>query len=199
MQKILKSPYPYLIGELIAALMVTVIVATGSIAHAETKDAASYSDSWFAAARAGRTDILDGMIDAKFPINATTTEGYTALTLSAYNHAPASLDLLIKRGADACIADKRGNTALMGALFKGDIEIAKTLSTTSCDIDQVNNAGQTAVSFATMFGRLDMLPVLLARGADLNHTDANGRTPLALAIEQRNTAAADALKQLGAR
>ena len=198
MQKILLKS-PYLIGELVAGVALAVILATGSIAHAESSSAPDHSATWFAAARAGRTDILEAMIDAKFPIDATTAEGYTALTLSSYNHQPAALALLIERGANACAADKRGNTALMGALFQGDLDAAKTLAATSCDINQMNNAGETAVSFATLFGRLDMLAVLSARGADLGHTDAQGRTPLALAIEQRNESAAQALRKLGAK
>ncbi|CDG82725.1 ankyrin repeat domain-containing protein [Janthinobacterium agaricidamnosum] len=198
MQKfLLKSPY--LAGALLATAMLAVILSTGSIAHAETANPPDYADSWFAAARAGRTDILQALIDARFPIESTTAEGYTALTLSAYNHQSAALALLIERGANACTADKRGNTALMGALFKGDADVARTLMATSCDIDQANNAGETAVSFATLFGRLDMLPLLREHGADLNHIDANGRTPLALAIEQHNSSAAQALQQLGAQ
>lgn len=196
-KKLMKSPY--LLGDLLALLFLTVIVVSGSLAHADTLGADDHADSWFAAARAGRSDILEAMIAAKFPIDATTDQGYTALTLSAYNHQPAALATLLRHGANACLADKRGNTALMGALFKGDAEIATTLAATACDIDQLNNAGETAASFATLFGRLDMLPMLRAHGADLGHTDAHGRSLLALAEEQGNKNAAEALRKLGAK
>ncbi|WP_407675314.1 ankyrin repeat domain-containing protein [Paraburkholderia sprentiae] len=67
-----------------------------------------------------------------------------------------------------------------------------------CPIDQTNNAGETALSFAALFGRLDMLSVLVAHGANVNHVDARGGTALQMAISQHNTAAADALRQVGA-
>jgi uncharacterized protein len=156
-----------------------------------------YSDDWFAAARAGRTDILQALSDAHFPLDTKTREGYTALILSAYDGHPDALKLLLSAGADPCAFDRHGNTALMGALFKGDTRIATMLIDTRCAIDQTNFAGETALSFAALFGRLDMLPVLVAHGANPNHVDARGATPLQIAIEQRNLSAADALRRVG--
>lgn len=105
---------------------------------------------------------------------------------------------LLSAGANACAADRHGNTALMGALFKGETEIATMLLDTRCDIDQTNNAGETALAFAALFGRLDMIPVLVAHGASVNHVDARGGTVLQMAIAQRNRTAADALRRVGA-
>ena len=161
-------------------------------------DAPRYTDDWFAAARAGRTDIVQALIDAHFPLETKTSEGYTALILSAYDNHPDTLQALLAAGANACAADRNGNTALMGALFKGETNIANMLLDTHCAIDQTNNAGETALSFAALFGRLDMIPVLVAHGANINHVDARGGTALQMALAQRNTSAADALRQAGA-
>jgi uncharacterized protein len=157
-----------------------------------------YSDDWFAAARAGRTDILQALTDAHYPLETKTSEGYTALILSAYDGHPDSLKMLIAAGADPCASDRHGNTALMGALFKGDNQVATMLIDTHCAIDQTNYAGETALSFAALFGRLDMLPILVAHGADPNHKDARGVTALDIAMQQRNLSAADALRHVGA-
>ncbi|MCC8395414.1 ankyrin repeat domain-containing protein [Paraburkholderia sp. MMS20-SJTR3] len=161
-------------------------------------DAHRYDDTWFAAARLGRVDILQALVDARYPLDTTTSEGYTALTLTAYRNQPAALDYLLRAGADPCIGDRHGNTALMGALFKGETAIAKRLVDTRCPIDQTNNAGQTALSFAAMFGRLDMLPVLVAHGANPDHVDRLGRTPLQNALLQGNESAVAALEKVGA-
>jgi ankyrin repeat protein len=161
-------------------------------------DAPRYTDDWFAAARAGRTDIVQLLVDAHFPLETKTAEGYTALILSAYDNHPDTLKALLAAGANACAADQHGNTALMGALFKGETNIANTLINTHCAIDQTNNAGETALSFAALFGRLDMIPVLVAHGANVNHVDARGGTALQMALAQHNTSAADALRQAGA-
>jgi ankyrin repeat protein len=108
------------------------------------------------------------------------------------------LTALLAAGANACAADRHGNTALMGALFKGETNIATMLLDTHCDIDQTNNAGETALSFAALFGRLDMIPALVAHGANANHVDARGGTALQMAIAQHNPAAEGALRQVGA-
>ncbi|KVT55868.1 ankyrin repeat domain-containing protein [Burkholderia ubonensis] len=142
-------------------------------AHADLR---RYDDAWFAAARLGRIDILQALVDAHYPIDATTREGYTALILAAYRDQPQTLDYLLRAGADPCVGDRHGNTALMGALFKGE----------------------TALSFAALFGRLDLLPVLVARGANPDHVDALGRTALQNAILQGNDAAVAALEKVGA-
>jgi ankyrin repeat protein len=167
--------------------------------YSDVPDVQKYSDDWFAAARAGRLDILQALIDAHFPLDAATSDGYTALILSAYDAHPDALKLLLSAGANACAADRHGNTALMGALFKGETDIATMLLDTHCNIDQTNNAGETALSFAALFGRLDMLPALVAHGANPNHVDARGITALQTVLNQGNTLAAEALRRVGAK
>jgi hypothetical protein len=161
-------------------------------------DAHHYDEEWFDAARVGRVDILSALYDAHYPLDSKTHAGYTALILAAYDEQPAALDYLLKAGADPCIGDRNGNTALMGALYKGELTIARRLLKTRCPIDQTNNAGETALSFAALFARLEILPDLVARGADPNHIDARGETSLVIARLQGNTEAAAALRKVGA-
>ncbi len=166
-------PRAWRAGALAALLLVAAGCAhieppsTAALQSATPKTVRDYDDTWFAAARLGRIDILRALADAGYPLDARTREGYTALILSAY----------------------RG---------KGDAAIARTLIATRCPIDQTNNAGATALSFATLFGRLDLLPTLVARGADPDHVDALGRTALQTALLQGNRDAAAALERLGA-
>jgi ankyrin repeat protein len=159
-------------------------------------NAHTYDSEWFDAARAGRTDILAALLDAGYPIDATTSSGYTAAILAAYDDKPAALDYLLGRGADACAGDNNGNTALMGALYKGELSIATRLLATACPVDQVNNAGETALSFAVLFGRLDFIRTLIDRGADPMHRDAQGDTPYRVAQKQNNADAMRALEAL---
>lgn len=156
-----------------------------------------YDQQWFDAARAGRTDISQALIDAGFPVNSQSGEGYTALVLATYHGQTDEVRLLLGAAADPCIPDHNGNTALMGALFKGEMAMAKLL-VDRCAIDQTNNSGQTALAFAALFGRLDFVPVLIAQGADLNHQDARGETALSIVMGQGNEIAAAALRRRGA-
>src|SRR6266849_1441414 len=159
-------------------------------------DAHRYDQEWFDAARVGRIDILGALYHAHYPLDAKTHSGYTALILAAYDEQPAALDYLLQAGANPCLGDRNGNTALMGALYKGELTIAQRLLKTRCPIDQMNNAGETALSFATLFGRLPILPELVALGADPNHVDARGDTPLVIAGKQGNAEAATALRKV---
>jgi ankyrin repeat protein len=86
----------------------------------------------------------------------------------------------------------------MGALFKGDSAIARRLINTACPIDQTNNAGETALDFAALFGRVDLIPVLVKHGANPNHVDGRGQSLLQLALSQGSAQSADALRQAGA-
>jgi ankyrin repeat protein len=149
-------------------------------AHVDVKQ---YGKEWFQAAREGRWDILDALLQAGFPIDAVTPQGYTALILAAYDDQ----------------ADRNGNTALMGAIYKGEIDIARTLMGTQCDIDQTNNAGETALAFAALFGRFQLLPELVKKGANPNHIDARGNTAMQTVIAQGNRAAVEELKRIGAK
>ena len=169
-----------------------------SLPGLQAVDAHRYDQEWFDAARAGRVDILSALYQAHYPLDAKTPAGYTALILAAYDEQPAALGYLLMAGANPCLGDRNGNTALMGTLYKGELTIARRLLKTRCPIDQMNNAGETALSFAALFGRLEILPELVALGADPNHVDARGDTSLVIARKQGNSEAAAALRKLGA-
>jgi len=158
-----------------------------------------YDGDWFDAARVGRIDILRALLDASYPIDAANSNGYTAVILATYDDQPAALNFLLSAGANACLGDRHGNTALMGAVFKGESAIARHLAEAHCPIDQMNGAGETALGFATLFNRIDLIPVLVKHGADPNHVDGRGQSLLQLALAHDNVKAADALRQVGAQ
>src|SRR5258708_16756454 len=190
----------------VAAALVSVALLSGCASPSQRfsaptagVDIRKYDKEWFDAARAGRWDITQALLDAHFPMDATTPQGYTALILAAYDEQPDMLRRLIAAGANPCLADRNGNTALMGALYKGETDIARTLMDTSCDINQTNNAGETALAFAALFGRFDLLPELVKRGADPDHMDARGNTAIQRVGAQGNEAPWRALGHVGAQ
>ncbi|MGJ8514795.1 hypothetical protein R84865_001737 [Carnimonas sp. R-84865] len=164
--------------------------------HGKQVDLQKYDGAWFDATRMGRIDILSALHDAGYPLDRQTGAGYTAVILAAYDDQPKALDWLLHQGANACLGDSNGNTALMGALYKGENAIAERLLDTSCSLEQRNNAGETAVAFATLFGRTQLLTELAKRGADLSARDARGETPKMVAARQGNQRMVDALNAL---
>ena len=55
-----------------------------------------------------------------------------------------------------------------------------------CAIDQNNNADQTALMYATLFGRKDIAEKLIVKGAKIAAQDANGNSAMSLAQDQFN-------------
>lgn len=56
---------------------------------------------------------------------------------------------MLATGADACAEDTRGDTALMRAIFKGELA--------ECNPDQRNAANQTPAIYAALFQRETVL------------------------------------------
>lgn len=94
--------------------------------------------------------------------------------------------LLLKNKANPCIKDKRGNTALMGAIFKGNISIAYKLMKSKCVINQKNNANQTALMYASLFNRKEIANKLVEKGENPNDKDLNGISAIEVAKKQYN-------------
>ncbi|HEY4091699.1 MAG TPA: ankyrin repeat domain-containing protein [Luteibacter sp.] len=161
-------------------------------------DASTYDPEWFDAARAGRIDILQALHDAHYPIDRQNASGYTAVILAAYDKQPAALDYLLSAGANPCIADHNGNSALMGAIYKGHEVEAQRLMRSGCPIDQTNKAGETALAFAVLFGRKGLVEDLFHLGARLDSRDAHGQTPMAIASKQGDVDMLRVLSDLGA-
>lgn len=156
-----------------------------------------YKELYFAAAREGRVDLLDGMIKDGVPVDLRDSHGYTALILAAYDEQPAAVDALLARRADPCAADLKGNTALMGVAFKGELAIAQKL-VALCDVNTRNHEGQTAAMMAALFGHADIIRLLAQHGADLRAKDASGNTADGLARQQGNAEMVALLAELEA-
>ena len=60
----------------------------------------------------------------------------------------------------------------------------KILLVVGCDIEARNNVGNTAVHVMVSHQRLSCLVCLLSHGANVDTPDADGQTPLHLAVEK---------------
>lgn len=151
---------------IIVALSMSVAMGAGSLqAPLVTSATASQTDEpdtaqvqllvdyFFAAARTGDITVLEHFLDAGFPIDQRNSQTYTALMVAAYNGQEAATDLLLEHGANACLQDKRGNTAMMGAVIKAEFTIVKRLYAKECDASLTNNAGMTLTEFARYWGQ----------------------------------------------
>ena len=104
--------------------------------------------------------------------------GNTLLMLAAYNGHSATVRLLHSKGADVNRLNDRGQSPLAGAIFKGEVEVVRTLVELGAD-PRVGNP--TAVDSAKIFGQGQYLELLGATNEEegvpvpsLSHTAASG-------------------------
>ena len=151
---------------------------------------------YFDAAREGDSTLLQAFYNAGLDVNVADEKGYTALILAAYHGHSDTVSFLIKQAkVNPCLEDNRGNTALMGAIFKGHVSVAKQLVFADCDIDEENANGQTALMFASLFDRQEIVSSLIEKGANPKHVDKAGNSVADIALSQGNYALAEALNK----
>ncbi|ELI6424903.1 ankyrin repeat domain-containing protein [Vibrio harveyi] len=120
----------------------------------------SLVELFFDAARIGNNEVVDTFVSQGFPIDQRNNQSYTALMVAAYQGHRETVRLLLDSGANACLQDKRGNTALMGALIKREIGIAKDLYQADCSPELRNKAGLNLKEFAEIYGQSNVLKLL---------------------------------------
>lgn len=113
----------------------------------------------FQHAREGNTGRLAWLVAAGLPVNLCNERGDTLLMLASYHGHLQATRLLLENKADPDRANDHGKTSLAGVAFKGDTAVARLL-------------------YAAMFDRVEVLELLLARGALPEQRDAEGRTAL---------------------
>jgi len=132
-----------------------------------------------------------------------SAEGFTPLGLAAHFGHRETTEYLLARGANAGIVSLHPLqvTPLHAALFGRQIETARLLIEGGADVNTQRGgkgwprAGWTALHYAAGYGLIEIIELLLAHGADFKKLDEDGRTPLAVAIEEKQEQAAEMLRQ----
>jgi hypothetical protein len=89
--------------------------------------------------------------------------------------------------------------ALRRAAEIGDVPGLQRLLDEPIDIEARDSSGRTALMLATLRGQIKAVDALLAHGADPNTADAQGNSPLQIALAGDEPAIARALQRAGAR
>jgi ankyrin repeat protein len=92
-------------------------------------------------------------------------------------------------------ASAKGETALMMAAFRGQLDLARELIARGA---QVNRSGWTPLHYAATNGHVAMIEYLLTQKADINAPSPNETTPLMMAAMYGSEDAARALLKAGA-
>ncbi|HEX4273785.1 MAG TPA: ankyrin repeat domain-containing protein [Bryobacteraceae bacterium] len=112
------------------------------------------------------------LIQAGANVNAANRlKAVTPLLIASNAGNAAVIDLLLKNGADANLANTLGTTPLMLAAASGKVDAVKTLLDHGANVNaRESSRRQTALMFAAALDRDAVVRLLASRGADLNAT-----------------------------
>jgi uncharacterized protein len=169
------------------------------------------------AATVGDAQMIELLLAAHADANAAMPEGDTALMLAARSGSAPAVQALLAAGARVEARDAwHGETALMWAAGENHAEVVRLLAEHGAELDAVSGAfnwdhvkqtgvasqlprgGLTALLNAAREDSLDAARVLLELGADANRPDAQGLSPLRVAITNGNLDLAKLLLDRGA-
>ena len=106
---------------LLKNLFMLTLLTLSSLTSAQKIDSDRLQTLYFDAARQGDVTTLSAYYAAGLSPNVADKKGYTALILTAYHGQTDAVEFLLNQaGTNACQEDASGNTALMGAIFKGN-------------------------------------------------------------------------------
>ena len=131
-----------------------------------------------AAAIVGDLDAVRRLLDLGLPVDATDSQGCSALLRAAGGGHRALVELLLDRGADPALAANTGATPLSAAVSMRQLEIVERLLEAGAGLEQRLPGDVTVLMLAAALGLPELVARLLQAGADLHAVDAQGLTPL---------------------
>ena len=133
-------------------------------------------------------------------VNATDTDGATALQWAAHWNDLDTAKTLIAAGAKVTAASRYGVTALHEAAAIGSAPIVNALLRAGASPDAAYGEGETPLMLAARSGSVDAVRLLIEAGADVNAAERfRGQTPLMMAAVENHADIVQALIGAGAQ
>ena len=172
-------------------------VALAATLCACTAFAASYdSVDFFRAVNVDNDDAVARMLAAGLDPNQLDPRGQPALILALQTESlKVARVLLDAKGVQVDIRNRAGETPLMMAALKAEVDAATALLAHGA---AVQKDGWSPLHYAATGGSAAIVRLLLSKGAALEARSPNGSTPLMMAARYGNEEAVDALLAAGA-
>ncbi len=152
------------------------------------------------AAERGKKEMVELLIAKKADVNLADSHKRTALSHAAINGHAEIVEILEKAGGNPEDKYVGGFTDLLLAVVRGDLGAAEKALADGGDINAAttNPPGYTALHFAVLHDKPEMLNWLLERKPNLDPHSFNG-TPLKLARRMKNPDLAEQLIAAGGK
>jgi len=161
------------------------------------------------ASSTGNLEVVSLLLQKEANVNSKREDGSTALTMAGYHCQSEVVKLLLARGADVNARVNEGSTALLFAAAPrgpadspGSMRCLETVSLLLAKGVDVNDAknllGRTPLIAAAAQGNLEIVKLLLDKGANTDARDKEGKTALTHASEQRHGQVINLLKKMTA-
>ena len=167
-----------------------------TLACASAALSAGEVDSFFSAVRRDSDMAVTAALKNVVSPNIQDAKGNTGLHVALLEGMPAAARVLLEQPQiDVNALNKAGESPLMMAALKGNVDVARILIERGAAI---NKSGWTPLHYAATGGNVDIMNMLLNKGAQLDARSPNGTTPLMMAARYGSTQAVELLLQKGA-
>jgi len=138
-------------------------------------------DDFFIAIRNDNAGTLTNLLDRGFDPNTRDEKGQPGLVIAMREHSlKAARALLARPATEVNALNQAGESALMLAALKGDLDGMQLLLARGA---QVNQPGWSALHYAATGPAVQAVKLLLERGAEVDAASPNGSTPLMMAAQ----------------
>jgi ankyrin repeat protein len=174
--------------------IVKILLAKGAEVNARDQ---SGGTALMSASGCGHHEILEILLAKGAEVNAKDNiRGDTALMAACRRGHRQAVQVLLDHGADINIRNNmEGWTALLEASMYDNWGMAEMLISKGADVNARNRAGRTALSFASQKGKVEMVKLLLAHGADARSKNE----ALGLATQKNHPEVRELLLKAGAK
>lgn len=160
----------------------------------------SYPDDLFRAAYRGDVGVVAQFVDRGVSPDTMNEVGYTPIMAAARGEQLKVIELLLRRGASAALADNRGYTPLHWVVAQSSADECRQLAcvrallSAGAVLDARSSEGVTPLMNAAWFGCHGAVTEFLGRGADPAIQDNKGRRAFDLAQERHHLELAEKLR-----
>eukprot|EP01129_Flabellula_baltica_P013691 TRINITY_DN640_c0_g1_i1.p1 TRINITY_DN640_c0_g1~~TRINITY_DN640_c0_g1_i1.p1 ORF type:complete len:420 (-),score=125.36 TRINITY_DN640_c0_g1_i1:952-2211(-) len=152
------------------------------------------------AARYGRCDIVEYLVEQGADLNWISNDGKTPLFWAVEGNKHKAVQILLDAGADYSIGDVKGCTPLHKACRMGSLAMAKLFTEAGADINakEAEALDKSSVLQEAVFGKnIQLIRYLIEQGADIGYRNKKGLTALHRAVFENFFAGVKLLIQYG--